>query len=279
MRTHYHRFAALLTAGACVLATLGTGVAQASAPTAGSLDAATRAQLSKALDATFAVDATAPATTAKSSPQATQIAQIVRQAMANESLRAVIVKVMRGNQVITEQAFGQSLTGEPATTNMYFRNGAVAFEYISTLLLEYVDEHVVSLNDTIDRWMPNLPNANKVTLLMLANQTPGYPDFETDPGWNAAFNADPFQSWTYQSRINYAFDRPVPFAPGQNWSYAHTNFMILGQILSMIGKKPLATLLEDKVLNPWASTTRSRSTPGPCPSRRCTPTARNGAGR
>jgi CubicO group peptidase (beta-lactamase class C family) len=200
--------------------------------------------------ATFAADASARATRPTSSPQATQIAQIVRQAMASESLRAVIVKVMRGNQVIAEQAFGQSLTGEPATTNMYFRNGAVVFEYLSTLLLEYVDEHVVSLNDTIDRWMPNLPNANKVTLLMLANQTPGYPDFETDPGWNAAFNADPFQSWTYQSRINYAFDRPVPFAPGQNWSYAHTNFMILGEILSMIGKKPLATLLEEKVLKP-----------------------------
>ena len=55
------------------------------------------------------------------------------------------------------------------------RNGALAFAYVATLLMEYVDEHKVSLNDTINRWMPKLPEANKVTLKMLANQTSGYP--------------------------------------------------------------------------------------------------------
>jgi CubicO group peptidase (beta-lactamase class C family) len=42
----------------------------------------------------------------------------------------------------------------------------------------------------------------------------------------------------------------MQFAPGANWSYAHTNFMILGDILAKIGKKPLATLLQQKVLGP-----------------------------
>jgi CubicO group peptidase (beta-lactamase class C family) len=41
-----------------------------------------------------------------------------------------------------------------------------------------------------------------------------------------------------------------PFAPGANWSYSHSNFMILGEVLSRIGKKPLATLLQERVLKP-----------------------------
>ena len=132
---------------------------------------------------------------------------------------------------------------------MYFRNGAVVFEYLSTLLLEYVDEHMVSLNDTIDRWMPNLPKREQGHALMLANQTPGLPGLETDPGWNAAFNGDP-PVVDLPERLGYAFARPSSSLPAQNWSYAHTNFMILGQILSMIGKKPLTTLLDEKVLKP-----------------------------
>ena len=95
--------------------------------------------------------------------------------MKTEHLRAVIVKVTQGDKVVINQAFGESMTGVPATTAMHFRNGAVAFSYLGTLLMEFVDEHKVKLDDTIEHWMPDLPQANKVTLKMLANQTSGYP--------------------------------------------------------------------------------------------------------
>ncbi len=198
--------------------------------------------------------ATRSATAVSQSPQASGIAAIVRKGMKTYHLRAVIVRVTKGDKVVTTQAFGPSMTGVPATPAMHFRNGAIAFAYVATLLMEYVDEHKVSLNDTINRWVPALPEANKVTLKMLANQTSGYPDFETDPAWTAAFNADPFRIFTYKERLGYAFRRPLQFQPGTNWSYAHTNFMILGHILSLIGKKPLATLLQQKVLGPMGLT-------------------------
>src|SRR5580693_3726542 len=200
------------------------------------------------------------------SQQASGIAAIVRKAMTTYHLRAVIVRVTKGNQVVATQAFGPSLTGQPATPAMHFRNGAVAFAYVATLLMEYVDEHKVSLNDTVSRWDPTLPEANKVTLKMLANQTTGYPDFETDNAWTAAFYAHPDQSQSFQMRLNYAFSRPMQFAPGTNWSYAHTNFMILGDILAKIGKKPLDVLLQDKVIEPMGLTSTVFSAIGSVPS-------------
>lgn len=205
------------------------------------------------------------ATAVSQSPQASGIAAIVRKGMKTYHLRAVIVRVTKGDKVVTTQAFGPSMTGVPATPAMHFRNGAIAFAYVATLLMEYVDEHKVSLNDTINRWVPTLPEAKKVTLKMLANQTSGYPDFETDPAWTAAFNADPFRIFTYKERLGYAFRRPLQFKPGTNWSYAHTNFMILGHILSLIGKKPLATLLQQKVLGPMGLTATTSSTTSTMP--------------
>jgi CubicO group peptidase (beta-lactamase class C family) len=200
-------------------------------------------------------------------PSASAITDIVQSAMADGHLRAVIVKVTKGDQVLTRQAFGTSMEGVPATTDMHFRNGAVAFSYLGTLLMRFVDEHEVTLDDTIDRWMPDLPEADQVTLKMLANQTSGYPDYETDPAWEAAWNADPFHIWTVQERLDYAFSRPVHFPPGTNWSYAHTNFMILGEILAEIGGKPLDVLLSEKVLGPMGLTqtvqTQTSAIPGP----------------
>ncbi|PRB02548.1 D-alanyl-D-alanine carboxypeptidase [Microbacterium sp. MYb64] len=174
--------------------------------------------------------------------------------MKADSLKAVIVRVTVDGKVVAMQAYGDSMTGVPATTDMHFRNGAVAFQYVSTLLLEYVDEGKITLDDTVDKWMPSLPEANKVTLRMLTNQTTGYPDFETDPGWTAAYNADPFHEFTFEERLKDAFNRPQQFEPGTNWSYAHTNFMILGHILSMIGGAPLDQLLQKKVLGPMGLT-------------------------
>ena len=76
--------------------------------------------------------------------------------MKTDHLRAVIVKVTQGDKVVISQAFGESMTGVPATTAMHFRNGAVAFSYLGTLLMQFVDEHKVKLDDTIERWMPDL---------------------------------------------------------------------------------------------------------------------------
>ena len=94
------------------------------------------------------------------------------------------------------------------------------------------------LDDTIDESVPELPESDRVTLLMLANQTTGYPDFEQNADWLAAYNADPFHLFTYEERIDYAFSTPLQFEPGTNWSYAHTDFMILGHIVEKVAGSP-----------------------------------------
>ncbi len=199
--------------------------------------------------------------------QASAITTMVQKAMKTDHLRAVIVKVTQGDKVLINQAFGESMTGVPATTAMHFRNGAVAFAYLGTLLMQLVDEHKIKLDDTIERWMPDLLQANKVTLKMLTNQTSGYPDYEKDPKFLAAFIADPFHIFTFEERLKIAFSRPMMFAPGTNWGYSHTNFMILGEILSKIGKKPLDVVLREKVLVPMGlkNTTASQTSEIPSP--------------
>ena len=109
-----------------------------------------------------------PAATGKSA-QAAGIAAIARDAMKTDHLNAVIVRVTVDGKPVLTRALGTSMTGVPATTAMHFRNGAVAISYVSTLLMIYVDQHKVSLDDTVAKWFPDLPEADTVTLKMLAN--------------------------------------------------------------------------------------------------------------
>ena len=95
---------------------------------------------------------------------AAQIMTVVNDAVQADHLRAVLVKVTVDGQQIVRQAVGESMTGVPATTEMHFRNGAVAISYMSTLLLMLVDEGTVSLDDKLSTWLPDVPHSDEVNL-------------------------------------------------------------------------------------------------------------------
>ena len=175
---------------------------------------------------------------------------VVNDAVQADHLRAVLVKVTVDGQQIVRQAVGESMTGVPATTDMHFRNGAVAISYMSTLLLMLVDEGTVSLDDKLSTWLPDIPHSDEVNLGQLAQMTSGYVDFEQTPELNAGQYADPFKQWTPQELLALAVNKPLVYPPGTNWNYSHTNYVLLGLALEKITGKDLATLLQEKVLGP-----------------------------
>src|SRR5215212_2626382 len=98
---------------------------------------------------------TPPGTGASADPvQAAAVDKVVQEAMKARHLRAVIVRATIDGKDIITKAYGESVTGVPATIDMHFRNGAIAISYVSTLLLILVDEKKVSLDDKASKWVP-----------------------------------------------------------------------------------------------------------------------------
>lgn len=177
--------------------------------------------------------------------------KIVRDTMAAAHLKAVLVRVKVGGEEVLTRALGESMTGVPASTTMHFRNGAVAISYVATLLLRLVDQNKVSLDDKLAKWLPDVPNADRVTLGQLAQMTSGYPDYVLgNAEFEAAFLADPFRQWTPQQLLSYAVNKPLLYPPGTNWNYAHTNYVLLGLALEKATGRDMPSLLRDEVLDP-----------------------------
>src|SRR5207244_8459636 len=103
--------------------------------------------------------------------QSAAIKSIASDAMKEYNLKALIVQVTAGGRQLYTEALGESMSGVPATPAMHFRNGAMAFTYISTMLLELVDQNKVSLDDKLSKFLPDLPHADRITLKNLANMT------------------------------------------------------------------------------------------------------------
>lgn len=208
-----------------------------------------------------------PSRTPADPAQADAVTAVVADVMASQHLKAVIVRVtIDGADVITK-AYGESMAGVPATTAMHFRNGAVAISYVSTLLLQLVDEQRVSLDDKVSQWLPQIPHSNEVTLGQLAQMTSGIVDYVTAPELTEELYADPFRNFTPEEIIAIGTSRPLLYQPGTNWNYAHTNYVILGLALEKITAKSMTDLLQEKALGPLGLTnttdTGTPDIPGP----------------
>ncbi len=221
---------------------------------------------------TSATTSGAPATSAVAGPstavrgtvpsvdpaKADAVTEVVENAMQQRHLRSVIVRVTVDGKEVLTKAFGESMTGVPATTDMHFRNGAVAISYVSTLLLTLVDEKKVSLDDKVSKWLPDLPHGGEVTLGQLAQMTSGYTDYVIgNDEVDAQLYADPFRQWTTDEILATVVSKPLLYPPGTNWNYAHTNYVILGLALEKITGKPMPEALQEKVLGPLGLTNTS----------------------
>jgi len=181
---------------------------------------------------------------------AAAVTRLVTEQQEKLHLRAVLYAVRVDGKEIVTGAVGESMTAVPATPDMYFRNGAVAEAYMSTLLLLLVDEGVVKLDDRLSTWLPDFPHSGEVTLRQLAQMTSGYVDYEQLPELTEANYAAPFKAWTPEELLAYIADKPLWYPPGTNWNYAHTNYLLLGLALEKITGKDLATALRERVLDP-----------------------------
>ena len=187
-------------------------------------------------------------------PSANNLLTITQDVMDRHHLRATILQVAVDGDVLVSAALGDSISGVPATTDMRFRNGAVAISLISTLMLILVDEGAFGLDDPIVTWLPDMPDADAVTIRMLANMTAGYRDHVQNPEFAGLILGDPYRGWEPDEILSYSLIQPRIFAPGTNWEYSHSNYFTLGLVMEAATGQSVEQLMQDKVLDPLGLT-------------------------
>ena len=164
------------------------------------------------------------------------------------------------------------MTGVPATPDMHFRNGAMAFTYMSTMLMELVDQSKVKLDDKLSKFLPDLPDADRITLKNLANMTSGYADYVYQPEVLHGVNLDPFRQWTPGgAHPDRHLDADDVSSPAPTGATRHTNYVILGRVLEKITGMPLADAMQKYIFGPMDLKQTRASTRRRFRSRCCTP--------
>lgn len=178
------------------------------------------------------------------------LAPLLVELRENYGVTGLIVGIQAGDSPPVIVAAGESLPGASASADMHFRIGALSITTLTTILLQLVDEGVVSLDTPLATWFPDYPHADAITVGMLAASRSGYRDYVRDDGFIEAFYDDVFRIWTPDELTAITFSMGMAFDPGEGFQYSHANFIILGQVLEAITGDSLRSLVQLRVVSP-----------------------------
>lgn len=152
-------------------------------------------------------------------------------------------------------------TGEPIDRGNQQKIGSITKTIVASVMLQVIGEpdFDVGLDDTLDRWYPEFPEASNITVRMLLNQSSGIG--ESGQPQVDRICADPYAIPTPDQLIAIGAATPrADFAPGEGFEYANTNYFLLGGILERVTGTDLASLIRDRITEPFGMK-RSRFAP------------------
>ncbi|WP_406082774.1 beta-lactamase family protein [Streptomyces zaomyceticus] len=137
---------------------------------------------------------------------------------------------------------GDRLTGTPMDPTAQVRIGSNTKPFIGAVTMMLADQGLLSLDDTVDRWLPGVVTGNgndgkKIKIRQLLNHTSGVPEYLDRVIVDAYSN--PSKPFPPAQLIQLAMQRAPLFTPGASVKYTNTNFILLGMIIKAVtGNEP-----------------------------------------
>jgi len=139
-------------------------------------------------------------------------------------------------------------TKEPFAPDDHVRIASITKSYTGTAVLQLVDQGALTLDDTLERYVPGITNGDAITVYDMLGMRSGVVDYTSDPTFGAEFDADPTLPWSDERTLAIIKANPPAFAPGAKVVYADSNYALLGMIIEQITGKPAGQVITDNVV-------------------------------
>ena len=163
------------------------------------------------------------------------------------------VKAPDGAPIVVTSGYlglGQEERLEPGQP---FFLGSISKTYTATVALRLVEEGSLSLDDTLERWLPSFPRGSQITIRHLLGHTSGLKDFYS----YIYFRPDRAEmvelvtrSWTEAELLELSARFGHWFDPGSDWSYSSSNYYLLGVVIERASGLTLAQAYRRYIYGP-----------------------------
>jgi D-alanyl-D-alanine carboxypeptidase len=135
-----------------------------------------------------------------------------------------------------------------------FRAGSILKPFISTVVLQLVEEGRLSLDDALPAVLPGrviarFTDAAHITVRMLLDHTSGIPDYANTKEFERNVLADPRRHWKVDEFLDRAAAQTPYFAPGKGWGYSNTDYNLLGLVIEQATGKPWRAVVRERIID------------------------------
>jgi len=134
--------------------------------------------------------------------------------------------------------------------------GSIGKTFVAAAFLQVAKEQKLDLDAKVATvlgerdWYPEIPNAAELTFRHLMTHTSGIPEHVQSKEFTAMVEKDPAKVWKYEDLLSVT-RKAAPLArAGERFSYADTNYIVLGLALEKLAGKPMYKLVEERFLKP-----------------------------
>jgi D-alanyl-D-alanine carboxypeptidase len=149
-------------------------------------------------------------------------------------------------------------TNAPMPLDGHFRIGSNTKTFIAVVVLQLVGEGKLALDDTVDRWLPGVVAGNgndgrHITVRQLLQHTSGIPNYTNSlPVLATAegFEQHKLDHYSEAELVALAMQQPAEFAPGTQWNYSNTNYILAGMIIERVTGHSWASEVRSRIVRP-----------------------------
>ncbi|MCT2543900.1 serine hydrolase [Streptomyces atratus] len=164
-------------------------------------------------------------------------------------------------------------TGRERSPGDHFRGASITKTFIATVLLQLEAEGRLSLDDTVEHWLPGLVrdngyDGNRITLRALLNHTSGIADHTSDPAFihdaaGPGFPEHRYDTHTPEELVAVALKQPPVPDPEKTPLYSNTNYVLAGMVIERATGRSYAQETTRRIIRPLKL--RGTSFPGAAP--------------
>ncbi len=184
---------------------------------------------------------------------------IVVQGLARQRVPGAVAGVWASNRGAWTSALGigDLQTAAPVTLDDHFRIASVTKTFVATVILQLVDEGKLSLEDTLETFVPGIPHGHGITIRQLLGMTAGIFNYVNDPAFEEAYTSNPLMSFSPEDAVEIVKRHEPNFAPGERLLYCDTNYILLGLIMEQVTGQAAGELIASRILDPLGMTNTS----------------------